>query len=167
MNETILTIVGNLTAEPELRQTNSGVAVASFTVASTPRNFDRQTSEWKDGDALFMRCSAWRDLATNITASLPKGSRVIVTGRLQQRNYQDREGNNRVSLELQVDEIGPSLKYATAQVVRGDRSGGGAAPVPAGAGAARVGAAPAPAVQTTDSWSTPNAEWSAVDETPF
>jgi len=164
MNETTLTIVGNLTAEPELRQTSSGVAVASFTVASTPRNFDRQANEWKDGDALFMRCSAWRDLATNITASLTKGSRVIVTGRLQQRSYQDREGNNRVSLELQVDEVGPSLKYATAQVVRGDRSGGG----PGGGGAAPVtatGGAAAPA--TADSWSTPNADWSTADETPF
>lgn len=161
MNETILTIVGNLTAEPELRQTGSGVAVASFTVASTPRNFDRQTNEWKDGDALFMRCSAWRDLATNITASLTKGSRVIVTGRLQQRSYQDREGNNRVSLELQVDEVGPSLKYATAQVVRGDRSGGGGAPVTAAAGGA------APAAATADSWSSPNTEWSTADETPF
>ena len=161
MNETTLTIVGNLTAEPELRQTGSGVAVASFTVASTPRNFDRQANEWKDGDALFMRCSAWRDLATNITASLTKGSRVIVTGRLQQRSYQDREGNNRVSLELQVDEVGPSLKYATAQVVRGDRSGGGGAPVAAAAGAAGAPAA------TADSWSTPNTEWSAADETPF
>ncbi|GAB3631947.1 hypothetical protein GCM10027421_13000 [Microbacterium shaanxiense] len=160
MNETILTIVGNLTAEPELRQTGSGVAVASFTVASTPRNFDRQTNEWKDGDALFMRCSAWRDLATNITASLTKGTRVIVTGRLQQRSYQDREGNNRVSLELQVDEVGPSLKYATAQVVRGDRSGGGGAPVAAAAG----GAAPA---ATTDSWSSTNTDWSTADETPF
>lgn len=161
MNETTLTIVGNLTAEPELRQTNSGVAVASFTVASTPRNFDRQANEWKDGDALFMRCSAWRDLATNITASLTKGSRVIVTGRLQQRSYQDREGNNRVSLELQVDEVGPSLKYATAQVVRGDRSGGGGAPVPAPAGTA------APATASADSWSNPNTEWSTADETPF
>lgn len=161
MNETILTIVGNLTAEPELRQTGSGVAVASFTVASTPRNFDRQANEWKDGDALFMRCSAWRDLATNITASLTKGSRVIVAGRLQQRSYQDREGNNRVSLELQVDEVGPSLKYATAQVVRGDRSGGGGAPVTAAAGGA------APAAATADSWSSPNTEWSTADETPF
>lgn len=166
MNETILTIVGNLTADPELRQTNSGVAVASFTVASTPRSFDRQANEWKDGDALFMRCSAWRDLATNITASLTKGSRVIVTGRLQQRSYQDREGNNRVSLELQVDEVGPSLKYATAQVARGDRSGGGggsgggSTPVMAAAGTA------APAA-SADSWSTPSADWSTADETPF
>lgn len=124
MNETILTVVGNLTSDPELRQTQSGVAVASFTVASTPRNFDRASNEWKDGEALFLRCSAWRDLATNITASLTKGSRVIVTGRLQQRNYQDREGQSRVSMELQVDEVGPSLRYATAQVTRGDRSGG-------------------------------------------
>lgn len=124
MNETTLTIVGNLTTDPELRHTQSGVAVASFTVASTPRTFDRQANAWKDGEALFLRCSAWRDLATNVTASLIKGSRVIVTGRLQQRNYQDREGVSRVSLEVQVDEIGPSLRYATAQVTRTDRSGG-------------------------------------------
>ncbi|MGM7667645.1 single-stranded DNA-binding protein [Microbacterium sp. A93] len=161
MNETVLTIVGNLTAEPELRQTQSGVAVASFTIASTPRSFDRQANEWKDGEALFMRCSAWRDLATNITASLTKGSRVIASGRLQQRSYQDREGNSRVSMELQIDEIGPSLKYATAQVARGDRSGGSAAPVPA------APASTAPAAAATDSWSTPNAEWSVSDETPF
>lgn len=163
MNETTLTVVGNLTADPELRQTQSGVAVASFTIASTPRNFDRQANEWKDGEALFLRCSAWRDLATNVNASLTKGSRVIVTGRLQQRNYQDREGNNRVSMEVQVDEIGPSLRYATAQVVRGDRSGSG------GAAATSAPATDATAAATTasDSWSTPNAEWSASDETPF
>ena len=167
MNETIITVVGNLTAEPELRQTQGGVAVASFTIASTPRSFDRQANEWKDGDALFMRCSAWRDLATNITGSLTKGMRVIASGRLQQREYQDREGNKRVSMELQIDEIGPSLRYATAQVTRGERSssggqfGGGqrqdaAVPVPAGA-----------ASSTADGWAAPGQSWSGADETPF
>lgn len=121
-NETVLTIVGNLTAAPELRFTNSGIPVASFTVASTPRTFDKQTGEWKDGDALFMRCSAWRDLAENVAESLTKGARVIVQGRLQQRSYTDREGNNRTSIELQVDEIGPSLRYATAKPVRANRN---------------------------------------------
>ena len=121
-NETVLTIVGNLTAEPELRFTNSGLPVASFTVASTPRTFDKQTGEWKDGDALFMRCSAWRDLAENVAESLTKGTRVVVQGRLQQRSYTDKEGNQRISIELQVDEIGPSLRYATAKPVRAARN---------------------------------------------
>lgn len=166
MNETTLTVVGNLTADPELRQTQSGVAVASFTVASTPRNFDRQANEWKDGEALFLRCSAWRDLATNINASLTKGSRVIVTGRLQQRSYQDREGNSRVSMEVQVDEIGPSLRYATAQVMRGDRSDGGGGGAGGSSGFADAGAtsspvASSPPAQTTD------AEWATTDATPF
>ena len=117
-NETVLTIVGNLTAAPELRFTNSGIPVASFTVASTPRTFDKQANEWKDGEALFMRCSAWRDLAENVTESLAKGTRVIVQGRLQQRSYTDKEGNQRTAIDLQVDEVGPSLRYATAQPVR-------------------------------------------------
>lgn len=170
MNETIITVVGNLTAEPELRQTQGGVAVASFTIASTPRSFDRQANEWKDGDALFMRCSAWRDLATNITGTLTKGMRVIASGRLQQREYQDREGNKRVSMELQIDEIGPSLRYATAQVTRGERSsgggqfgGGGQIQGAAVAAPARDGAAPS----TTDGWAAPGQSWSGADETPF
>lgn len=117
-NETVLTIVGNLTAAPELRFTNSGIPVASFTVASTPRTFDKQANEWKDGEALFMRCSAWRDLAENVTESLAKGTRVIVQGRLQQRSYTDKEGNQRTTIDLQVDEVGPSLRYATATPVR-------------------------------------------------
>lgn len=121
-NETVLTIVGNLTAAPELRFTNSGVPVASFTVASTPRSFDKQAGEWKDGEALFMRCSAWRDLAENVAESLTKGARVIVQGRLQQRSYTDKEGNQRTALDLQVDEVGPSLRYATAQPVRAARN---------------------------------------------
>lgn len=121
-NETIMTIVGNLTADPELRYTNSGIPVASFTVASTPRTFDKQTGEWKDGDALFMRCSAWRDLAENVAESLTKGARVIVQGRLQQRSYTDKEGNQRTAIDLQVDEVGPSLRYATATPVRANRN---------------------------------------------
>lgn len=121
-NETVLTIVGNLTAAPELRFTNSGIPVASFTVASTPRTFDKQAGEWKDGEALFMRCSAWRDLAENVAESLTKGARVIVQGRLQQRSYTDKEGNQRTSIDLQVDEVGPSLRYATAQPVRAARN---------------------------------------------
>ncbi|MDQ1111188.1 single-strand DNA-binding protein [Microbacterium testaceum] len=116
--ETTLTIVGNLTADPELRHTQNGLAVVNFTVASTPRAFDRQANEWKDGTPLFLRCSAWREFAEHIAGSLTKGARVVVTGRLVQRSYQDREGNTRSSLELEVDEIGPSLRYATAQVTR-------------------------------------------------
>lgn len=124
MSETIITVVGNLTADPELRYTQSGAAVASFTIASTPRTFDRQANEWKDGEALFLRCSAWREMGENAAGSLTKGMRVIAQGRLQQRSYQDRDGNNRVSIELSVDEIGPSLRYATASVTRGERGGG-------------------------------------------
>lgn len=123
--ETVITVVGNLTADPELRYTNSGVPVASFTVASTPRTFDRQSGEWRDGDALFLRCSAWRQLGENIAESLEKGARVVVQGRLKQNSYQDRDGNNRTSIELDVDEIGPSLRYATAKPVKVQRGGGG------------------------------------------
>src|ERR1700712_4705686 len=125
--ETLITVVGNLTADPELRFTPSGAAVASFTVASTPRNFDKNSNEWKDGDALFMRCSIWRQAAENVAESLQRGMRVIVTGRLQQRSYETREGEKRTVVEMQVDEVGPSLKYATAKVNRTQRgsSGGG------------------------------------------
>ena len=125
--ETIITVVGNLTADPELRYTQNGLPVANFTIASTPRNYDRQTNEWKDGEALFLRASVWREFAEHVAGSLTKGSRVIATGRLKQRSYQDREGNNRTSIELEVDEIGPSLRYATAQVTRaaGGGNGGG------------------------------------------
>ena len=125
--ETVITVVGNLTADPELRFTPSGAAVASFTVASTPRNFDKNTNEWKDGDALFMRCSIWRQAAENVAESLQRGMRVVVTGRLQQRSYETREGEKRTVVEMQVDEVGPSLKYATAKVNRTQRgsSGGG------------------------------------------
>lgn len=123
--ETIITVVGNLTADPELRFTNSGAAVASFTVASTPRTFDRQANEWKDGDALFMRCSVWREAAENVAESLTKGMRVIVQGRLTQRSYETQQGEKRTVVEMQVDEVGPALRYASAKVTRTQRSGGG------------------------------------------
>ena len=123
--ETVITVIGNLTADPELRFTPSGAAVANFTVASTPRTFDRQSNEWKDGDTLFMRCSIWREAAENVAESLTKGTRVVVTGRLVQRSYETREGEKRTVVELQVDEIGPSLRYATAKVTRSQRGGGG------------------------------------------
>lgn len=114
--ETVITIVGNLTADPELRTLGNGGAVANFSIASTPRTYDRQSNQWVDGQALFLRCSAWRDLASHCAQTLRKGMRVIAQGRLQQRSYQANDGSQRTVIELQVDEIGPSLKYATAQV---------------------------------------------------
>ncbi|NMD47664.1 MAG: single-stranded DNA-binding protein [Propionibacterium sp.] len=127
--ETQITLVGNLTADPELRFTPSGAAVANFTVASTPRTFDRQTSEWKDGDAMFLNCSVWRQAAENVAESLTKGMRVVVQGRLKSRSYETREGERRTVFEVDVDEIGPSLRYASAKVSRnsggGNYSGGG------------------------------------------
>src|SRR4029078_3988953 len=123
--ETVITVVGNLTADPELRFTPSGAAVASFTVASTPRTFDRQDNEWKDGEALFLRCSIWRQAAENVAETLQRGMRVIVQGRLRQRSYETREGEKRTTFELEVDEIGPSLRYATAKVTRASRGEGG------------------------------------------
>src|SRR5947208_13365273 len=116
--DTTITVVGNLTADPELRFTPSGAAVANFTVASTPRIFDRQSNEWKDGDALFMRCSIWREAAENVAESLTRGSRVIVQGRLKQRSYETREGEKRTVYELDVDEVGASLRNATAKVTK-------------------------------------------------
>jgi single-strand DNA-binding protein len=123
--DTVITVIGNLTADPELRFTPSGAAVANFTVASTPRMFDRQTNEWKDGEALFLRCNIWREAAENVAESLTRGSRVIVSGRLKQRSFETREGEKRTVVELEVDEIGPSLRYATAKVNKASRSGGG------------------------------------------
>lgn len=152
--ETIITVVGNATADPEMRYTQSGLPVVSLTIASTPRSFDRASGEWKDSDTLFLRCSAWRDLAEHIAGSVTKGTRLIATGRLRQRSYQDREGNQRTSIELEVDEIGPSLRYATAQVTRAASSNG------------------APAKPTAeDAWAQPAANddgpvW-AGDDTPF
>lgn len=132
--ETQITVVGNLTADPELRFTPAGAAVASFTIASTPRTFDKQANEWKDGDTLFMRCSIWRDAAEHVAESLTKGMRVIAQGNLVQRSYETREGEKRTVVELQVDEVGPSLKYATAKVTRTQRTGGGGAQRPAAPG---------------------------------
>jgi single-strand DNA-binding protein len=123
--ETVITVIGNLTGDPELRFTPSGAAVANFTVASTPRTFDRQSNEFKDGDTLFMRCSIWREAAENVAESLTKGTRVVAQGRLKARSYETREGEKRTSYELDVDEIGPSLRYATAKVTKSGRGGGG------------------------------------------
>lgn len=123
--ETPITVIGNLTSDPELRFTPNGAAVANFTVASTPRTFDRQTNDWKDGETLFMRCSVWREAAENAAESLTRGARVIVTGRLVSRSFDTKEGERRTVMELQVDEVGPSLRYATAKVNKTQRSGGG------------------------------------------
>ncbi|AUG28032.1 single-stranded DNA-binding protein [Microbacterium hominis] len=165
--ETVITVVGNLTADPELRYTQNGLPVANFTIASTPRNFDRQANEWKDGEALFLRASVWREFAEHVAGSLTKGSRVIATGRLKQRSYQDREGNNRTAIELEVDEIGPSLRYATAQVTRAASGGGNYG----GGQQSR----PQQQVQQEEPWATPGSAapdaWSAPgaygDDTPF
>jgi single-strand DNA-binding protein len=123
--ETIITVVGNLTADPELRYTQNGLAVANFTIASTPRTFDRQANEWKDGEALFLRASVWREFAEHVSQSLSKGSRVIAQGRLKQRSFETQQGEKRTVIELEVDEIGPSLRYATAQVTRAQGGGAG------------------------------------------
>lgn len=123
--DTVITVIGNLTADPELRFTQSGAAVANFTVASTPRMFDRQSGEWKDGEALFLRCNIWRQSAENVAESLTRGARVIVSGRLKQRSFETREGEKRTVVELEVDEIGPSLRYATAKVNKVSRGSGG------------------------------------------
>lgn len=168
--ETTITVVGNLTADPELRFTPGGQAVASFTVASTPRTLDRATNEWKDGEALFLRCSIWRQAAENVAESITRGSRVIVTGRLKQRSFETREGEKRTVIELDVDEVGPSLRYATAKVNKASRSGaGGGGGFGAGAGAggtgAGTGAQSVPAGGGDDPWSTPPGGFS--DEPPF
>ena len=123
--EPIITVVGNAVADPELRFTPNGAAVANFTVASTPRTFDRQANQWVDGEALFLRCSVWKEAAENVAESLTKGMRVIVQGRLKARSYEDRDGNKRTSWELDVDEVGPALRFATAKVTRAQRGGGG------------------------------------------
>ncbi|PXX12935.1 single-stranded DNA-binding protein [Mycolicibacterium moriokaense] len=170
--DTIITVVGNLTADPELRFTPSGAAVANFTVASTPRIFDRQSNEWKDGDALFMRCSIWREAAENVAESLTRGSRVIVQGRLKQRSYETREGEKRTVVELEVDEIGPSLRYATAKVNKANRSGGGGGGFGGGGGggASRGGGGDSAEAKTDDPWGSAPASGSfsgGDDEPPF
>ncbi|TWF94701.1 single-stranded DNA-binding protein [Saccharopolyspora dendranthemae] len=123
--ETVITVVGNLTADPELRFTPSGAAVANFTIASTPRTFDRQSGEWKDGEALFLRCNIWRQAAENVAETLTRGMRVIAQGRLRQRSFETKEGEKRTVVELEVDDIGPALRYATAKVNKVSRGGGG------------------------------------------
>ena len=169
--DTVVTVVGNLTGDPELRFTPSGAAVANFTIASTPRTFDRQSNEWKDGDTLFMRCSIWREAAENVAESLTKGMRVIASGRLVQRSYDTREGEKRTVVELQVDEVGPSLRYASAKVTRAQRSGGGGGGFGGGSGGASGGGAPQGGGGgfDNDPWATPapSAGGSFADEPPF
>lgn len=164
-NDTIITVVGNLTADPELRFTQNGVAVANFTIASTPRTFDRASNEWKDGEPLFLRASVWREFAEHVAGSLTKGARVLATGRLRQRSYETKEGEKRTSIELEVDEIGPSLRYATASITRaaGGSGGGGSSSSDWSqpTGGDQWGT---PAAAAGDPWG--NAEPPA-DETPF
>src|SRR4051794_5086164 len=182
--DTQITVVGNLVDDPELRFTPSGAAVANFRIASTPRTFDRQTNEWKDGEALFLSCAVWRQAAENVAESLQKGMRVVVQGNLRSRQYETREGEKRTVFEIQVDEVGPSLKYATAKVTRTQRSGGSsygdggggqassgpsgndpwATPAPPATPATQGGAAAAPA-GGSDPWATPGV--SGNDEPPF
>ncbi|MDR3107418.1 MAG: single-stranded DNA-binding protein [Bifidobacteriaceae bacterium] len=187
--DTIITVIGNLTADPELRFTaNGSTPVANFTVASTPRTYDRASGEWKDGEALFLRCSVWREAAENVAETLTKGMRVIVQGRLTQRSYDTREGERRTVVELQVDEVGPSLRYASAKVTRNPRGGGGydAAGSAAGGGGGygsgggggygggAGGYAQAPSQgggygssPSEDRWSAPGVAGAADDEPPF
>ena len=152
--ETVITIVGNLTADPEIRTTSTGAQVASFTIASTPRVFDRQSNQYVDGQALFMRCSAWRDMAEHCARSLAKGMRVIAQGRLTQRSYEAKDGTQRTVVELQVDEIGPSLRYATAQVAKSQRGTAGAYGNPASMPAGYTGGATA-SLPPSDPWGQP------------
>lgn len=166
--ETVITVVGNLVADPELRYTQSGLAVANFTIASTPRTFDRANNEWKDGEALYLRASVWREFAEHVAGSLTKGSRVIATGRLRSRSYETKEGEKRTSIELDVDEIGASLRFATVQISRATSSrGGGGAPGQFGAAPEEPWASgsslPGPSAGG-DVWNTPG---SYNDETPF
>lgn len=176
--ETIITVVGNLTADPELRYTQNGLAVANFTIASTPRTFDRQANEWKDGEALFLRASVWREFAEHVSQSLTKGSRVIAQGRLKQRSFETQQGEKRTVIELEVDEIGPSLRYATAQVTRSSGGGGGNR----GGGQGQFGGGQQQGAVTDEPWGQPAGQqsggnqggdvWGAPgtsynDETPF
>jgi single-strand DNA-binding protein len=170
--ETIITVVGNLTADPELRYTQNGLAVANFTIASTPRTFDRQANEWKDGEALFLRASVWREFAEHVAGSLTKGSRVIASGRLKQRSYETKEGEKRTTIELEIDEIGPSLRYATASVTRASSSRGAVGGGSFGGGQSDDAWAPSAPAQSGraggaggDVWNTPGTSYG--DETPF
>lgn len=154
-NETIITVVGNLTADPELRYTQSGLAVANLTIASTPRTFDKASNEWKDGDTLFLRASCWREFAEHVASSLTKGTRVIAQGRLKQRSYETNEGEKRTTIELDLEEIGPSLRYATATVARATTGNAPGGP----------SSTPTPAADVWGATSTPEAAW--TDDTPF
>ena len=165
--ETVITLVGNLVDDPELRFTPSGAAVAKFRVASTPRTFDRQTNEWKDGESLFLTCNVWRQPAENVAESLQRGMRVVVQGRLKARSYETREGEKRTVFEIEVEEIGPSLKFATAKVNRVSRSGGQGYSGGGGQQADDPWATPAPAATPaagSDPWGAPGV---APDEPPF
>jgi single-strand DNA-binding protein len=165
--ETVITVVGNLTADPILAYTQNGLAVANFTIASTPRVFDKQAGETKDGDSLFLRASVWRDFAEHVAGSLTKGSRVVATGRLKQRSYETKEGEKRTSIELEVDEIGPSLRFATAQVTRAASSqGAGGQQARQNAPQREPWAESAPSAQggAGDVW---NAPGSYTEEAPF
>ena len=152
--DTVITIIGNITGDPELRFTPSGAAVANFTVASTPRAFDRQSNEWKDGETLFMRCSVWRDAAENVAESLQRGTRVIVSGRLKSRSYETKEGEKRTVIEMEVDEVGPSLRYATAKVNKTQRGGGGGAGFGGPGGGQQGGGWGGGGQQQEDPWAT-------------
>ena len=174
--DTTITVVGNLTADPELRFTPSGAAVANFTIASTPRIYDRASGEWKDGEALFLRCNIWREAAENVAESLTRGARVIVTGRLKQRSFETREGEKRTVVEVEVDEIGPSLRYATAKVSKAGRGGGGGGGFGSGGGGGGGASRPAAAASASasapaeDPWSSAPASGSFAggdEEPPF
>ena len=160
--DTVITVIGNLTADPELRWTQSGAAVADFTVASTPRTYDRNAGEWRDGDTLFMRCSVWRDTAENVAESLRKGMRVIVQGRLTQRSYDTPQGERRTVVELQVDEVGPSLRRARAQITRNQAQ---PASAPSASASASGGGGWGQEAPQYDPWGEPGG--SASSEPPF
>jgi single-strand DNA-binding protein len=167
----LITIIGNLTNDPELRFTPSGAAVASFTVASSSRVLDKQTNEWKDGDTTFLRCNVWRQYAENVAESLQRGMRVIVNGRLKQRSYETKEGEKRTVYEVEVDDVGPALRYATAKVTkvsRGSGSGGGfGAPPPADGAGDDPWATPAAGSSAGGSWGGGGGAGAATDEPPF
>jgi single-strand DNA-binding protein len=172
--DTNITLIGNLVDDPELRFTPSGAAVAKFRVASTPRFFDKQSNEWKDGESLFLTCNVWRQAAENVAESLQRGMRVILSGRLKQRSYETKEGEKRTVFEVEVDEVGPSLRNATAKITRAQRGGGGGGggggnggfgggqPAGGGSGGGWGGSAPA-----DDPWSTPAPGGEFSDEPPF
>jgi len=171
--DTTITIIGNLTRDPELRYTPTGQAVASFAVASTPRYLDKNTNEWKDGDALFLNCSVWRQAAENVAESLQRGMRVIVSGRLKQRSYETKEGEKRTVVECEVDEVGPSLRYASAKVTKSTRAGGGSGfggsggpSGPAGQGGSGGGYGGGRS-GGDDPWATDAADGGFTDEPPF